>query len=136
MYPPDSETLIKIKTAKKRKCSEAPQDPNDDLICGNRKCDLIQISFDQTTSVAAIAVVFTRMIVGEDNCCVNVLREIGHNALVENLTSINIVVGTLFLYEDKRWMVEGINGDDVTASNNEDDAICLKKACVTISLCA
>jgi len=93
--PPDSTTLENIKLAKKRKCYGVQQDPND-LILGNRKCDLIQISFDQTTSVAAIVVIFTRMIVGEDECSVKVLRDIGHNALVTNLTAIHLVVGTFF----------------------------------------
>ena len=65
------------------------------------------------------------MIVGEDNCCVHVLRAIGHNTLVENLTSVDLAVGTLFVYDEKRWMVEGIDGDDVTASNSDDVVICI-----------
>jgi len=124
VYPPDNETLKKIKISKKRKCADPDrQYCDDDLICGDRKYYLIQISFDQTTSVAAIAVVFTCMIVGEENCCVNVLSDIAHNILVDNLTSVDLVVGTLFLYDDKRWMVEEIDGDDVTASNNDDVVI-------------
>jgi len=119
--PPDNVTLENIK---KRKCSG-------DLFLGNRKCDSIQISYDQTTLVAAIAVVFTRMIVGEDECSVQVLRDIGHNALVTNLTAIHLVVGTLFLYDDERWMVEEINGEIVHASNTNDSMICLKKCLIT-----
>ena len=118
--PPDHATLQNIK---KRKCSG-------DLILGNRKCDLIQISFDQTTLVAAIAVIFTRMIVGEDECSVKVLRDIGHNALVTNLTAIHLVVGTYFLHHNERWMVEEIIGENVHASNTDDVMICLKKCLI------
>ena len=46
--------------------------------------------------------------------------------LVDNLTSVDLVVGTLFVYDEKRWMVEGIDGDNVTASNSDDVVICLK----------
>lgn len=95
---------------------------------------LIQIVFDQTTLFAPIVVVVTCMIVGDDSCCVNVLsdvlRDIGHNALKENLISVDLVFGTLFLYVDKKWMVEGIDEDDVTASNTDDDMICLKKTLI------
>ena len=91
--PPNSETLKNIKKTKKRKGDrEVARSSDDELVCCDQKCDLIQISFDHTTSVAAIAVVFTRMIVGEDNCCVNILRSIGHNVLVENLASVDLVV--------------------------------------------
>jgi len=129
--PPNSETLKNIKKTKKMKC-DRDRYPNDELVFCDRKCDLIQISFDHTTLVAAIAVVFTRMIVGEDNCCVNVLRSIGHNVLVDNLTSVDLVVGTLFVYDEKRWMVEGIDGDDVTASNSDDLVICINTSLITV----
>ena len=130
--PPNTETLKNIKKIKKRKCDRA-RSSYDELVCCDRKCDLIQISFDHTTSVAAIAVVFTRMIVGEDNCCVNVLRPIGHNVLVDNLTSVDLVVENLFVYDEKRWMVEGIDGDDVTASNSDDVVICIKKCLILLT---
>ena len=119
--PPERNTLKEINIAKTRS-SRARTD--------NRKCDLFQISFDHTTSLASISVVFTRMIVGEDECSVGVLRDIGHNALVQNLTAINLVVGTYFLYENERWMVEEISGEDVHASNSDDVMICLKKSII------
>ena len=72
------------------------------------------------------------MIVGEDECSVNVLRDIGHNALVNNLTAINLVAGTYFLYENERWMVEEISGEDVHASNTDDVMICLKNVLLII----
>ena len=97
------------------------------IFCCDRKCDMIQITFDRTTSIASIAVVFTCMIVGNDNCCVNVLRLIGHSVLLETLNSVDLVVGTLFLYEGVRWMVEGIEGDIITASNMNDTIIVLNK---------
>ena len=70
------------------------------------------------------------MIVGEDKCCVNILRDIRHNVLVNNLTAINLVVGTYFLYENERWMVEEISDEDVHASNTDDVMISLKKSCI------
>ena len=61
------------------------------------------------------------------------MRSIGHNVLVENLTSVDLVVGTLFVYDKKRWMVEGIDGDDVTASNSDDIVICIKKCLILLT---
>lgn len=76
--------------------------------------------------VTSIAVVFICMIVGEDNCCVNVLRSIGRNILVENLTFVDLAVRTLFVYNDKRYNVERIDEDNVTTSNIEDVVVCIK----------
>ena len=98
---PSEEALKNINNDKERKKvhdsnPSVALNINDEYFCCDRKCDMIQITFDHTTSVVSIAVVFTRMIVGKDNCCVNVLRLIVHNILVDTLTYVDLVVGTLF----------------------------------------
>ena len=52
---------------------------NDELLCCNSKMDMFQITFDHTTSVAAVTVIFTRLIVSEDITVLKVLKSIGHN---------------------------------------------------------
>ena len=44
---------------------------------------------------------------------------------------MDIVVGIFFVYDEKRWMVERIDGDDVTASNSDDLVICIKESLIT-----
>ena len=70
---------------------------------------------------------FTRMVGGEDNCCINLLRLIGHNVTAETLISVDLVVETLFLYEGVRLTVEGTEGDNIIASNMDDAIIVLNK---------
>lgn len=53
---------------------------------------MIQITFDHSSSVVNITVVFTCMILGDDNCCISVLRQIWHNVLICTLTCAEIVV--------------------------------------------
>ena len=81
-----------------------------------RKCDMIQIKVDHSSSVMNITVVFTCIIVGEDNCCISILRQIWHNVLVCNLTCVEIVVWLLYDYAGERWMVEEFIGEEVTGS--------------------
>ena len=96
-----------------------------------RKCDTILIKFDHATSIAAVTVVFTRLIVGQDEEVIDILKSIGHNELIENLVVIDIDVGMEFVHNGQRMMIEEINGDMVTASNSDDEILCLHKNDIT-----
>ena len=129
---PSEESLKKINNDKKRKKVHdsnpfVATNTNDNFFWCDRKCGIIQINFDHITSVASIAVMFTRMVGGEGNCCINVMRLIGHNMLAETLISVDLVVETLFLYEGVRLTVEGTEGDNIIASNMDDAIIVLNK---------
>ena len=100
---------------------------NDELISCNSKLDMFSIQFDHSTSVAAITVIFTRLIVGEDEHVVNVLKSIGHNQLVEKLNSVELELGSEFVCDGRNWMVEAIDGSIITASNSDDDVIRIEK---------
>ena len=63
---------------------------------------MFSIQFDHSTSVAAITVIFTRLIVGEDEHVVNVLKSIGHNQLVEKLNSVELELGLEFAHDGRK----------------------------------
>ena len=144
--PPSQDSLIKIKRYKKRKvnknncccltvCSHdsnlcCNQLSNDELISCGSKLDMFSIKFDHSTSVAAITVIFTRLIVGEDKHVVQVLKSIGHNQLVESLNSVELEVGAEFVRDGRKWMVEAIAGSIITASNSDDEIISLDRSCI------
>ena len=75
------------------------------------------------------------MIVGEDNCCLFVLRQIGHRVLVDTLTSVDIFVGTLFIYDGVTWIMKEIDGDNITASNQDYNiSVINKKSLILINI--
>jgi len=90
VWPPSSESVAKIKMLKKMKkdninnvvCHSSvcclPL-TNDEILSCARKCDMIQMKFDHATSIVAVTVVFTQLIVGEDNLVIEILKPIGHN---------------------------------------------------------
>ena len=91
MWPPSSDSVAKIKSLKKRKknnlnnvvcCSSVdcclPLTDDEILSCG-RKMDMIQMKFDHATLIVAVTVVFTRLIVSEDNLVIEIIKSIGHN---------------------------------------------------------
>ena len=59
---------------------------------------MIQITYYYSASVAAIAVVFIKLIMGKEFDCINVLNTIGHNELVDSLYYVKFSVGLFFLY--------------------------------------
>ena len=148
--PPSKGSLMKIKRYKKkmkmsRSCNnnnrlcvddvcliDSPvQLTNDELLCCNSKMDMCQLKFDHTTSVVAVTVVFTRLIVGEDQHVIEALRSIGHNQLVEILVVTDLEVGTEFQHDGRLWMVEALDGNIITASNSDDDVIRIDKHLIT-----
>ena len=116
VWPPSGTPTTKI--TKKRKIA-------------TRKCDTILIKFDHVTSITAVTVMFTRLIVGQDKEVIDILKSIGHNELIENLVVIDIDVGMEFVHNGQRMMIEEINGDMVTASNSDDEILCLHKNDIT-----
>ena len=144
--PPSQDSLIKIKRYKKRKLNKnncccltvCPHDSNlccdqlthDEQLSCSSKLDMFQIKFDHSTSVAAITVIFTRLIVGEDLHVVKVLKLIGHNQLVESLNSVELEVGAEFVRDGRKWMVEAIVGSIITASNSDDEIINIDRSCI------
>ena len=74
-----------------------------------------------------MTVIFNQSMVGEDTHVVEVLRLIGHNQLIKSLAVIDFALGMEFLYKSERWMIEEINGCNVTASNLDDNIIFLHK---------
>jgi len=82
---------------------------NGEIISCARKCDMIQVSFDHATSTVAVTVIFTRLIVGEDNLVIDILKSIGHNQLVESLAVVNCEVGVEFMQDGQWWTIEEIN---------------------------
>ena len=91
---------------------------------------MFSIQFDHSTSVAAITVIFTRLIVGEDKHVVQVLKSIGHKQLVESLNSVELEVGAEFVRDGRKWMVEAIVGSIITASNSDDEKISIDRSCI------
>jgi len=89
------------------------------------------IKFDHATLIVAVTVVFTRLIVGEDDLVLEILKSIGHNQLVESLAAVEVEVGMEFMRDGRKWMIEEINCSMVTASNLDDEVICLNKSLVT-----
>lgn len=132
VWPPSSESVIKIKSCKKRRrvnvvcCPDHDLTDDELLVCGY-KCDMILIKFDHVTPIVVVNVVFTRLIVGGDTQVVEVLRSICHNQLVESFAVINFAVGMEFLYEGERWMIEKISSGSMTASNLYNNIVCLYK---------
>jgi len=104
---------------------------NDEILNCDRKCNMIQMKFDHATLIVAVTVVFTRLIVGEDNLVIEILKSIGHNQLVERLAVVNCEVGVEFMRDGQRWMIEEINNCMVTATNCDDEIICVHKSCIT-----
>ena len=94
---------------------------NDDIASCSRKLDVIQITFDHTTSTAAISIVFTRMKVGGDIECMHVLKSISHNKMLSVINNVVIDVGKRFSYQERRWQVELIDGNIVYGSAVEGD---------------
>jgi len=143
--PPSSESVANIKELKKTKnnninnrhvCCLPDADcclplTNDGILSGGRKCDMIQMKFDHATSIVAVTVVFTQLIVGEDTQVIEILKSIGHNQLVESLAVVELEVGMEFMWNGQRWMIEEMENSMVTASNSSDDIICLNKSLVT-----
>ena len=148
--PPSKGSIMKIKRYKKkmkmsRSCNnnnrlcvddvcliDSPvQLTNDELLCCNSKMDMCQLKFDHTTSVVAVTVVFTRLIVGEDQHVIEALRSIGHNQLVEILVVTDLEVGTEFQHDGRLWMVEALDGNIITISNSDDDVITIDKNLIT-----
>ena len=143
--PPSKVSLMKIKRYKKkmkrshnnnnnRSCvvdvclPESPiQLTNDELLCCSSKLDMCQLKFDHTTSVVAVTVIFTRLIVGEDEHVIKALRLMGHNQLVESLVVTELELGMDFEHDGRMWMVEAIDGNIITASNSDDDVIKIDK---------
>ena len=106
------------------KDSSGSQLSNDELLRCSSKLDLIRIIFDQTTSVAAVTVVFTRHLVSEDQHVIKVLKLIGDSQLAESLSVRELDVGMRFNHMGKTWMVEAIIGRTITSSkvsSDEDD---------------
>ena len=137
--PPSEESLSKIKRYKKRKnridrivclhdCANTLTD--DELLSSKSKLDMIQIKFDHSTSVAVITVIFTRLIVGDDAHVIKVLKSIQHNQLVEKIISVELELGTEFVRDGRRWMIEEIAGSIITASNSDDETITINKSCI------
>jgi len=62
---------------------------------------MTQMKFDHATSIVVVTVVFTRVIVGEDNLVIEILKYIGHNQLVESLAVVNCEVGAEFMQDDQ-----------------------------------
>ena len=89
------------------------------------------MKFDHAILIVAVTVVFTRLIVSEDNLVIEILKSIGHNQLVESLAVADMDVGMEFMRDGQRWMVEDISNDMVTASNCFDEIICLNKTLIT-----
>ena len=58
---------------------------DDELLSYNSKMDMFELKFEHNTSVVEVTVIFTRLIVGEDEHVLEALRSIGHNQLVESL---------------------------------------------------
>ena len=143
VWPPSSESVANIKRLKKRKkislnnnVCRASVDcclplTNDELLSCGRKCDMIQIKFDHATSIVAVTVVFTRLIVGEDDLVLEILKSIGHNQLVESLVAVEVEVGMEFMRDDRKWMIEEINCSVVTATNSDDEVIFVDKSLIT-----
>ena len=104
---------------------------DDEILSCARKCDMIQMKFDHATSIVAVTVVFTRLIVGEDNLVIEILKSIGHNQLVESLAVVNCEVGVEFMRDGQRWMIEDITNYMVTATNCDDEIIYVHKSCIT-----
>ena len=145
--PPRKGLLTKIKRYKKnrkscsnrnRNCSRVVnrclplsvlpvQLTDDELLSCNSKMDMFQLKFDHTTSVVAVTVMFTRLIVGEDEHVLEALRSIGHNQLVESLVVSELEVGIEFVHDGRRWMMEAIDGTIITASNSDDEVISIEK---------
>ena len=88
---------------------------------------MCQLKFDHTTSVVAVTVIFTRLIVGEDEHVIKALRLMGHNQLVESLVVTELELGMDFAHDGRMWMVEAIDGNIITASNSDDDVINIDK---------
>ena len=103
---------------------------NDELLSSKSKLDMIQIKFDHSTSVAVITVIFTRLIVGDDAHVIKVLKSIQHNQLVEKIISVELELGTEFVRDGRRWMIEEIAGSIITASNSNDETITINKSCI------
>ena len=66
---------------------------HDELLCCNSKMDMCQLKFDHTAYVVAVAVMFTQLIVGEDQHVIEALRSMGHNQLVESLVVTELELG-------------------------------------------
>ena len=112
-------------------CFSPVQLTDDELLSCNSKMDMFQLQFDHTTSVVAVTVIFTRLIVGEDAHVLEALRSIGHNQLVESLVVFDLEVGVEFAHDGRRWMVEAIDGTIITASNSDDEVIRIEKHNIT-----
>ena len=112
-------------------CLSPVQLTDDELLSCNSKMDMFQLQFDHTTSVVAVTVIFTRLIVGEDAHVLEALRSIGHNQLVESLVVFDLEVGVEFAHDGRKWMVEAIDGTIITASNSDDEVIRIQKNNIT-----
>lgn len=65
------------------------------------------------------------MIMGEDNCCVKCTDRYRPQRLSRESDLGGSYCWNFILYDDKKWMVEGIDGDDATTSNTDNVVICL-----------
>jgi len=142
VWPLSSESIAKIKMLKKRKknninnvfcCSSICCLPstNDEILNCAHECDMIQMKFDHATSIIAFNVVFTRLIVGEDNLVIDILKSIGHKQSVESLAVVNCEVGVDFMRDGQWWMIEDITNFMVTTTNCDNEIIRVHKSCMT-----
>ena len=85
--PPNPESVVKINMLKKRKkndinnivcCSSVCclSLTDDKIISCTLKCNMIQMKFDHDTLIVAVTVLFTRLIVGEDNLVIEMLKSL------------------------------------------------------------
>ena len=95
-------------------CFSCVQLTNEKLLCCSSKLDMIQIVFDHITSVATVTVVFTWLIVSEDQHVTKALVLIGHSQLAESLSVRN-------------FEVDAITGTIINSSNSDDELLILEK---------
>ena len=125
VWPPSREDMDQVRLVLGKRRSRLT---NDDKLLLCRRRDMITFKYDPLLAVSSIAIVFTRMTIGEDNDASSVLRSIGHNHLVDALTNpvcrslVVLEVGHMFDYNNRSYHFSSQAGDIVTAHDTLTDA--------------
>ena len=98
-----------------------------------RKRDKIVLRYDPIVSKCYITIVFTRLVISDDEDALHVLRSINHNTMVELLTKQQCVISLFsrFQFEGGEYFATSINGTMVNGESIDGS----RQINVDVSLC-